>query len=68
MGLKYHYFFKGKYAEYESTIDELSSMIVNSLSTQKKSLFFLLNFEQKTLWLKSIYIYFELTQKVIVNI
>ncbi len=35
-GIEIPLFLQGKYAEYESTIDELSSMIVNSLRTQKK--------------------------------
>jgi AcrR family transcriptional regulator len=35
-GIEIPLFLQEKYAEYESTIDELSSMIVNSLRTQKK--------------------------------
>lgn len=35
-GIEIPLFLQDKYIEYESTIDELSSMIVNSLRTQKK--------------------------------
>ncbi len=35
-GIEIPLFLQEKYAEYESTIDELSSMIVNSLRTQKR--------------------------------
>ena len=35
-GIEIPLFLQNKYAEYEVTIDELSSMIVNSLRTQKK--------------------------------
>jgi len=35
-GIEIPLYLQEKYAEYESTIDELSSMIVNSLRTQKK--------------------------------
>jgi AcrR family transcriptional regulator len=35
-GVEIPLYLQEKYAEYESTIDELSSMIVNSLRTQKK--------------------------------
>ncbi len=35
-GIEIPLFLQEKYSEYESTIDELSSMIVNSLRTQRK--------------------------------
>jgi hypothetical protein len=35
-GIEIPLYLQEKYSEYESTIDELSSMIVNSLRTQRK--------------------------------